>query len=70
MKSAGIPKNKRKHNMLTHLTVSTKEPIIALLENDLADYDDIKDALLSRKIMSHATTAEAYYSFNNKELYP
>ena len=68
MKSVGLPRTKWKHHMLTQLTVAAKEPIVALLDDDLAGYEAVKDALLSRKITSHATAAEAYYSFNNREL--
>ena len=39
-----------------------------MLEDDSVDYDEIKEALLSRNIMSHAAAAEAYYSLDSKEL--
>ena len=68
MKSAGLPRAKWKHHMLTQLKVQAKEPIIALLEDDLAGYEEVKEALLSMKATSHEEVAEAYYSFNNREL--
>ena len=48
--------------------VGSKQPIIAMLEDDSVDYDEIKEALLSRNIMSHAAAAKAYYSLDSKEL--
>ena len=54
--------------MLTQLMVKAKEPIVGLLEDDTADFDDVKEALLNRNIMSHEAAAEAYYSLDNKEL--
>ena len=68
MKSAGLPRTKWKHHMLTQLTVPAKEPIVALLDDEHVEYEEVKEALLSRKITSHAAAAEAYYSFNNREL--
>ena len=54
--------------MLTQLTVKAREPVVSLLQDDLIDYDDAKDALLSRHIMSHAAAAEAFYSLDNRQL--
>ena len=52
-KSTGIDKGKWRHHLLTQLTVGAKEPVVHLLENDdIADYDDIKEALLGGQIMS------------------
>ena len=31
-------------------------------------YEEVKEALVSRKVTSHVAAAEAYYSFSNKEL--
>ena len=50
MRSAGLPRTKWKHHMLTQLTLAAKEPIVALLDDDLAGYEEVKEALLSRKI--------------------
>ena len=47
MKSGGIDRGKWKHYMLTQLTVKAKEPIVALLENYTANYDNVKEALLT-----------------------
>ena len=67
-KSAGIDKRKWRHHLLTQLTVSAHEPVVHLLENDdIADYDDIKETLLGRQIMSHAAAAEAFHSLGRKQ---
>ena len=51
------------------IIVHAKEPIVELLDDDMVGYEEVKEVLLSRKITSHAAVAEAYYSFNNRELF-
>ena len=59
LKTGGIPRNKWKYN----LTLSAKEPI-----ERQGWVRRGEEALFSRKVTSHAAAAEAYYSFNNREL--
>ena len=68
LKSGGVDRARWKHHMLTQLTVKAKEPVVFLVEDDLIDYDDVKEALFSRHIMSHAAAAEAFYSLDNRQL--
>ena len=67
MRSADVPRTKSKHHLLTQLTVTAKEPLDSLLEDGDIQYEEVKEAIMSRKVMTNATAAEAYYS-NNREL--
>ena len=42
--------------------------MIELLDDDDSEYDDIKQALLGRQVMTFASAAEAFFSADNKEL--
>ena len=49
LKSAGIPRSRWKHNLLTQLTLTAKEPIEALLDDETVGYEEVKEALVSRR---------------------
>ena len=68
LKSSNLPQDKWKHHLLTQLTVSAKEPVVNLLDDELVGYEEVKQAILGRRVLSHAAAAEAFFTHNNKEL--
>jgi len=69
LRTANIPENKWKENLLSQLTLRAKEQVIQLLEREDTDYNEIKEALLSRHITTYAAAAEAFFSANKGEIY-
>ena len=56
-------------NLLSQLTLRAKEQIIHLLERDDNDYEEIKEALLSRHITTYASVADTFITGNKGEIY-
>ena len=42
LKLANLSQAKWKHHLLMQVTVRAKEPVVHLLDDDLADYEDVK----------------------------
>ena len=45
LRSSNFPKDKWKHYLLTQMTVSAKQPIVGMLDDNTVDYDEIKQVL-------------------------
>ena len=68
LRTSKIPVDKWKQHLLSQLTLQAKEQVIGLLEDDDTDYDDIKQALLNRHVMTYAAAAKAFFTADKGEL--